>query len=201
MFDRSRAGARPCPTASSGSGRSYRCAMKRVAVAALLGVGAVVSAGCGAGGQQHTAARLVSIRFCGPFDPAGRPVTRGCALQRVPATSVSGAPEQRAMKARADQRGDGRLTGFVAVCGDPLSPRSPSKWIPCALQEGHVEVRTATGLPVARQQLSGRGRFAIELPPGRYRLITWLAGNGPWQQSVYVLMNETTTADVVSRAI
>ncbi len=96
----------------------------------------------------------------------------------------------------------GRLTGFVAVCGDPFPkpPPPPAKGI-CTLQLGRIQVQDTLGSVIAHEQLDDRGRFTLTLPAGRYLLTTWNLGNGPWKQNVDVVVGKTTIADVVIEAI
>jgi hypothetical protein len=68
------------------------------------------------------------------------------------------------------------------------------------LQEGHVHVLDASGRVVARGRLVD-ARFLFVLRPGRYHLIAWNTGNGPFEKWITLRSGQTTVADVVIQAI
>jgi len=137
------------------------------------------------------------VRVCGAYI-RGRPVG-SCRLERIPAENT-GHPTVRVTHGGATA-GAARLVGVVWVCGDPF-PTPPPAPIQddCGLQSGHTEVVDGTGAIVARQRFRD-GRFVLTVPPGRYTLVTWNSGNGPWKQRVDVSSDETAHVFVTIRAI
>lgn len=151
-----------------------------------------------------TTSDVMSVRFCGPYAPNGQPVWKGCAVRRISEELYFGAPSEFLSRERPVGMpvGSGRLTGFVAVCGDPSRESSPLPAIGiCGLQLGRVQVTDTRGFVIAHEQLDKHGRFTLTLPAGRYLLTTWNLGNGPWTQRVNVVATKTTIADVVIEAI
>jgi hypothetical protein len=61
-------------------------------------------------------------------------------------------------------------------------------------------VDVSSGRLVAQARLLD-ARFAFALRPGRYRLIAWNVGNGPFKENVDLTGQETTIADVVITAM
>lgn len=181
--------------------------MRGMALTGLLALAVVAGAGCGGGqrGQRHAAeSHRVLVRFCGPWGANGRALKR-CSFHRIAVHVYAGTPPLETLsswRSRDTPAGDGRLTGFVAVCGDQsLRPVTAPPRNECTLQLGRVQVEDASGHVIAREKLDSDGRFALKLPRGHYRLITWNAGNGPWKEKVEVKAGRQTTADVVIVAI
>jgi hypothetical protein len=81
--------------------------------------------------------------------------------------------------------------------GDPFpTPPPPPAKDDCTLQEGHVHVVNASGRLVAQARLVD-ARFSFKLRPGRYHVIAWNVGNGPFEEDVELTARETTIANVV----
>lgn len=114
------------------------------------------------GGQRQSAEALLIPSHCRP-----------CICRHPAPGNLS------SWRSRDTPAGDGRLTGFVAVCGDQsLRPVTAPPRNECTLQLGRVQVEDASGHVIAREKLDSDGRFALKLPRGHYRLITWNAGMG-----------------------
>ena len=158
---------------------------------------AVALTGAGCGGTRPRATHLgplVLVRMCGPFGPTGRAVGKGCSLQRIPESAVFDSATEHIRWNAPGWFSAAQLTGVVEVCGDAFrTPPPPPAQDTCTLQEGHVHVLDASGRIVARAGLVD-GRFSFTLSPGRYRLVAWNVGNGPWDRDVELIAGETTVA-------
>jgi hypothetical protein len=87
----------------------------------------------------------------------------------------------------------------VEVCGDPFPRATPAQAHHCTLQAGSVSIFDGTHR-VAHMRLV-EGRFAVTLLPGRYTLIAWNSGNGPWNRAVTAVADQTTNVTVAIKAI
>jgi hypothetical protein len=178
--------------------------MKRFSVCAIVIVVALSGAGCGSSDQRDTGlGALVRAHVCGPYTPSGRPVRKGCTIQRIPVAALRGiANLHDRWEVSGHPAAGARLAGVVEVCGDPTLQKRVATPVPypCTLQEGQVHVLGASGRLVARARLVD-ARFLFVLRPGRYRLIAWNIGNGPFKEWVTLRSGQTTVADVVIQAI
>jgi hypothetical protein len=93
-----------------------------------------------------------------------------------------------------------RIVGVVEVCGAPFPRANPAQARHCTPQRGSVSVLDATHRLAARMRLVG-GRFAFKLVPGRYMLIAWNSGNGPWRRAVSAVTDRNTRVNIVIEAI
>lgn len=167
----------------------------------LVALSAVV-AGCGGGAEVGSRVPYASVRVCGPYSINNRP-SRNCTSERMPAPEYAGSPNESIVSSPASTRPEvgSRVRGVVAVCGTPtMQLRGHAEPATCDRQEGYVEMRDLSGKVVARTDLT-LGRFSLSLRPGRYVLVAWNRGNGPWKQDVRIVAGDTTITNVVIEAI
>jgi hypothetical protein len=177
--------------------------LRALSVGMLVAIGAAVG-GCGSS-HSTPVAGLWSIRVCEPDGIDSRALPKGCTLERMVPSEMSDWRFESIVRSRERTQAEpgGELRGSVDVCGGggpQLPTRRQKVTFSCWLQQGRVEVREGSGRTIAQTNLS-HGRFYLRLPAGRYELVAWNQGNGPWTRDVKIVAGDTTTTNFFIRDV